>query len=482
MRRGVLNIAEFRAHRGARFLERSLVPIASGSLLAGKYRLLASIGRGGMGEVFAASDVHTGAEVAVKVVSRTRSSDVFMQRLHREAMAAGRIRSDFVPRVYDVDRTEEGEVFLVMERLHGESLAERLRARASAPLTWDEVRRIGDDLLSGLIDAHAAGVVHRDLKPANVFVVGARARESGGPDGASGAGERAFILDFGVCKFDLPDTEKLTTTGESVGTIAYMAPEQIRGASKVDERADLYAFGVVVFEALSGRLPYDATGQMAMIASKLERRARTLREHAQVACPAALDAVIARALARRPEDRHGSAEELRAAWRALGAANVMPRARTSRAGLPAPLDAQAGMTTGTIDRVTYTSRASRVGLVLAACALGLASVVVVAALRASPADGTRRVEGVAPVAVDVAAPGPAASARPATEPGASPAPDGSGAQAGGPRGGASGSAAAVDAGAAAPRRSGGARAGTKPAAAPAKRPSGAPHITTEPRY
>jgi serine/threonine protein kinase len=446
------------------------VPIASGSLLAGKYQLLASIGRGGMGEVFSASHVQTGAEVAVKVVSRTRSSDVLMQRLHREAVAARRIRSDFVPRVYDVDRTEEGELFLVMERLHGESLADRLRARAPLPLTWDEVRRIGDDLLSGLIDAHAAGVVHRDLKPANIFVVG----------------ERAFILDFGVCKFDLPDTEKLTTTGESVGTIAYMAPEQIRGASKVDERADLYAFGVVVFEALSGCLPYEATGQMAMIASKLERRARTLREHAQVAFPAALDAVIARALARRPEDRHASAEELRAAWRAMGAANVMPRARTSPAGPLAPLDVQAGRTTGTIDRVTYSSRASRVGLVLAACALGLASVVVVAALRASPAEAPRRVEALALATVDAgatsSAPGPAPSARDTTRAGASRAPDGSGAQARGGGDGTSAGAAAVDAGAGPLRRSGGTRAGAKSAGGPTKRSPAAPHITTEPRY
>src|SRR5437763_570310 len=122
-----------------------------------------------MGEVFSASRLGTGQRVAVKIVSRAIVGDLLVQRLHREAVAAGRIRSEFVPTLYDVDRTEDGELFLVMELLHGEPLSDRLRARGGT-LTWEEVRAIGDDVLSGLIDAHAAGVVHRDLKPGNIFL------------------------------------------------------------------------------------------------------------------------------------------------------------------------------------------------------------------------------------------------------------------------------------------------------------------------
>ncbi len=446
-------------------------------MLAGKYRLEASIGKGGMGEVFAASHIHTGQAVAVKVVRHAPSSDHFMQRLQREAVAAGRIRSRFVPQMLDVERTEEGEIFLVMERLHGQSLSDRMLVRG-APLPWSEVKDLGDDLLSGLVDAHAAGVVHRDLKPANIFLVAADTiagdASGSGDSGDAMARERACILDFGVCKLDLPDTAKLTTTGESVGTIAYMAPEQIRGASKVDERADLYAFGMVVFEALSGRLPYDPAGQMALIASKLERRARTLGELARVPCPGGLDALIARALARSPEERFASAREMREAWRALGEATTAPRfLSTGGAGATsmssAAPSAQAALTTETVERVAYASPASRVGLALAACALLLASAVVVAALRLAPAsEGAPRVEAaIAPRAVDspgqAASPSVAALAAPLPEPSPQIASD------------------AKDAGGAlAPKRRGGWRAGAKPA--PVKHAPDAPHISTEPRY
>ncbi len=136
-----------------------------------------------------------------------------------------------------------------------------------------------------------------------------------------------MILDFGVCKVDGSDGDKLTVTGESLGTVSYMAPEQIRGASKVDERADLYSFAMVVFESLSGRLAHDATGQMAMLASKLERSARSIREVATVPIPAGLEAVLRTCLARKPGDRYPSAQELLKVWRSLGQmkAVVQPR-------------------------------------------------------------------------------------------------------------------------------------------------------------
>ncbi|WP_394847735.1 protein kinase [Pendulispora brunnea] len=277
-----------------------------GAVLGDKYQLLATIGRGGMGEVFHALHIASGTNVAIKVVSRAMIGDLLMARLEREAAAVARIRSDYIPQLLDVDGTEEGELFLVMELLHGESLSERMK-RAGGPLPWDEVHAMGDNVLRALIDAHAAGVVHRDLKPGNIFI-----------EYANDGTQHAKVLDFGVCKLDLQDAEKLTVTGESVGTIAYMAPEQIRGASRVDERADLYSFGMVIFEALSGRIAYDAAGQMAILASKLERPARSLKTVTQVAIPLELDALIARCLARKPADRFGNAVELLHAWHAMG--------------------------------------------------------------------------------------------------------------------------------------------------------------------
>lgn len=262
-----------------------------------------------MGEVYSAIDLSAPEhEVAIKVVRRAHVDHVLIARLHREVAAASRIRSDFVPRVLDVSETDEGELFFVMDRLVGESLSERLRSKG--PLGWDEVERIGSDVLRGLIDAHTAGIVHRDLKPSNVFLT----TKDGVP--------RAMVLDFGICKMDAPDTEHLTCTGEAIGTIAYMAPEQIRGASRVDDRADLYAFGVLVFEMLSRSLPHAGPNQMAILASKLENPAARLRDAAKVPIPSGLDELVAKVLSRDPGARFASAQELLKAWRMLGTSDV----------------------------------------------------------------------------------------------------------------------------------------------------------------
>jgi serine/threonine-protein kinase len=285
------------------------VAVKPGDVLGTRYRVDALIGRGGMGHVFAATDLDgPGPPVAVKVVSRVVFDETLMARLRREADAAARIRSDFVPRVLEVSDTADKEMFLVMERLVGEPLSQRMRDKG--PLPWSEVLQFGEDVLRGLIDAHTAGVVHRDLKPSNVFLA------------LKGGRVRAMVLDFGVCKLDTVDTEHLTGTGESIGTVAYMAPEQIRGASKVDDRADLYAFGVLVFEMLCGRLPHDGPSQMAILASKLENEPARLRDCSRVLTPDGLDGLVAKALVRDPKARFASAQELLKAWRKLGAPEV----------------------------------------------------------------------------------------------------------------------------------------------------------------
>ncbi|MGH7280134.1 MAG: serine/threonine protein kinase, partial [Polyangiaceae bacterium] len=308
----------------------------------------------------------SGADVAIKVVSRTLLDDTLIARLEREAIAAGRISSEFVPHVLEVDRTDDGELFLVMELLFGQSLSERLRG-VDGFMTWDEARLIGDNVLRGLIDAHRAGVVHRDLKPGNIFI-----------ESLDNGGMRAKILDFGVCKLDVVDGEKLTMTGESVGTIAYMAPEQIRGASKVNERADLYSFAMVIFEILSGRLAYEEKGQIALIAEKLEHSAIPLRSAARVPIPAGLDVVIDTCLSREPSERYTSATEVLAQWRALGPATLMPSPASTTANVPGSPPTQTGLTAPTI-LSTSTPSASRASIALAVGAV-IASSLIIAAM------------------------------------------------------------------------------------------------------
>jgi serine/threonine-protein kinase len=380
------------------------VDLEPGAILQGKYLLTSSIGRGGMGEVFAAKRAEDGREVAIKVVSHRIVDDTLMARLEREATAARRIQSIYVPEVYEIDRTQEGELYLVMRRLHGESLATRLKERRA--LHWTEVERIIDDVLSALSDAHAAGVVHRDLKPGNIFLetieeptIPAHTPTKSWIPGASL--ERAMILDFGVCKMDTSDGPKLTVTGESVGTVSYMAPEQIRGASDVDGRADLYSLAMVVFEMLSGRIAFDATGQMAILAAKLEGRAKRLKDCAVVAVPSGLDALVAKALSRRPGDRFSTAREMQQAWRALGPATEAPKAQLG-ASLPPTYATQNALTAGTHTRVgTFVPR---VGLLVASLGVfGSAIAIAVALHKPKP-----RVE--APAATDTEMVVPMASA------------------------------------------------------------------------
>jgi serine/threonine-protein kinase len=432
-----------------------------------------------MGEVFEATVESTTApthRVAVKVVNRSFADAMLMERLRREAEAARRVQSQFVPQLFDVDRTPEGELFLVMELLQGETLAARLRKRGGF-LSWDEVAPIGEDVLRGLIDAHAAGVIHRDLKPGNIFI-----------EGIAGRRERARILDFGVCKLDVHDGESLTTTGEALGTIAYMAPEQIRGASRVDERADLYAFATVIFEALSGRLAYDANGSIALIACKLERPARSIRDLGQVAIPAGLEALLTRCLARRPLDRPPSAADLLRDWQGLGAPTVVPAPLPDVPHVSDP-PTEAGMTAAPTLNTRASRRGARVGLLVAAGALVASCAVLVVGLRQSsapPPAAAATVAGITaatPVAAPVAPPvvaaqgsaqattgGPPAATQPPLE--MEPVVLGSSPDAG--------AATAPGTGTRAPRTRPGKRFGTS--TAPVRRPPTEPQIVTEPRY
>jgi eukaryotic-like serine/threonine-protein kinase len=233
---------------GSGVREDSQLELFPGATLAGKYRLIAEIGRGGMGSVWRAERLGWDAPVAVKLMSsEIANRPEALARFEREVRLAAGLRSPHVVQVLDhgVD-TASGTPFIVMELLDGESLARRLKR--SGRLSPGETFHIISDIVRALGRAHAAGIVHRDLKPDNVYLV--RNEDE----------SLAKILDFGVAKWTAPSLPEsgLTRPGSVVGTPFYMSPEQIQGSVLVDHRADLWSLSTIVCECLTGRRPFEA--------------------------------------------------------------------------------------------------------------------------------------------------------------------------------------------------------------------------------
>ena len=261
-----------------------------------------------MGEVWAALEGEGGRAVAVKVLleKAARKPDL-VKRFEREARIAKAVKSPYVCELLDSGRSQSGELFLVLELLRGESLGDRLKRETD--IGFAELSPVIENVLEGLIAAHAAGVVHRDLKPGNIFL-----EET--PSGAT-----AKILDFGISKI-LPrnrggDDRSLTSFDATLGSFAYMAPEQVRGAARADERADLYAVGAVIFRALSGRLPFEGMTAAMLVSSKLGEDAPTLAAVTGEQWPAGIERFLATCLSRDREQRFSSAAVALMQWRAL---------------------------------------------------------------------------------------------------------------------------------------------------------------------
>jgi len=296
-------------------------------MLAG-YRVTRLLGRGGMGEVWAG--VEGKREVAIKILlQRAALKPDLVRRFEREAKITSAINSPFVCRLLEVQRTEDGGHLLVFEHLTGESLSDRLKREQYLPLS--EVGGIIDDVLQGLVAAHAAGVVHRDLKPGNIFV-----ERTGDPKRP----ERAKVLDFGISKIATLKKEEPTLTAfdATLGSFAYMAPEQIRGAARADERADIYAIGAVAFRALAGRLPFEGSSAAVLVSLKLDRNAPSLAEATGEKWPSGVEGFLEKALARHREKRFSTASEALDAWRAIQPGNItrakFPPSQSSRRSSP----------------------------------------------------------------------------------------------------------------------------------------------------
>lgn len=226
-----------------------------GTVLGGKYRLVRKLGEGGMGIVYEAEHMDLGKRLAVKLLQPTYASNRdILKRFQQEARAACRIGHPGIVDVSDIGMTPDREPYMVMELLHGESLAAALERHGSLPL--DRAADILGQVLSALSAAHGAGIVHRDIKPDNVFL--------------THLGDRADfvkLLDFGISKFLAGSLAgaKLTQTGSVLGTPLYLAPEQARGDRDIDHRVDIYAVGVMAYQMLSGRVPYSADNYQQLL-------------------------------------------------------------------------------------------------------------------------------------------------------------------------------------------------------------------------
>jgi serine/threonine-protein kinase len=271
---------------------------APGELLAGKYRVERLLGEGGMGVVVAAMNEMLQQRVAVKLLRPgALEKNEAVARFLREARAAAKLRSEHVARVLDTGTLEDGRPYMVLEYLDGRDLGD-LVEEGPAPVVATAVDYVLQ-VCEAIAEAHAAGIVHRDLKPRNLFLT---RTVDGRP--------LVKVLDFGISKIEEgPGDMQLTRTTEVFGSPSYMSPEQLRSARHVDHRTDIWALGVILYELLSGRLPFYASTVTELVAVVLMEREPPLHL-LRPDLPHGLSAVIGRCLAKSPNDRYGSVLEL----------------------------------------------------------------------------------------------------------------------------------------------------------------------------
>jgi serine/threonine-protein kinase len=257
-----------------------------------------------MAKVLRAWDGRLQREVAIKLIRDRSGMPGMQERFLREARVVSGLTHPNICTIFDIGE-QDGELYLVMELLEGETLRERI---AAGPLPIEETVRYAKEVAEALALAHSRGVVHRDIKPANIFLV----------NQANGR-KQAKVLDFGLAKRaweGVEDSLGLTETGTAVGTVFYMSPEQARG-EELDARTDLFALGVVLYEMATGELPFRGSTTALVFVELLREEAPPVRAR-NAAIPKTLERVIQRLLEKRPEDRFQSAEELGLALEQLG--------------------------------------------------------------------------------------------------------------------------------------------------------------------
>jgi serine/threonine-protein kinase len=272
-----------------------------GQVVSGRYRVDAIVAMGGMGAVFRAEHVHMRKQVALKLLHpSTQNLPELVTRFERESIVGGHVSHPNVCQATDFGKLEDGSHYLVLEYVEGKTLHEILKQGRLEP---ERAAEIAVQIAAGLGAAHQLGIVHRDVKPANVMIC----------DGPSGM---VKIVDFGLAKlpaqrFHIDEKISVTTAGTVFGTVAYMAPELAKGMVAVDHRSDLYALGVILYEMLGGKHPFDAIEPSALFKQHLKQPPPPIAQRAPGAdVPPELEAVVQKLLAKDPADRYQSTDEL----------------------------------------------------------------------------------------------------------------------------------------------------------------------------
>ena len=304
----------------------------AGGMHLGPYEIISAIGAGGMGEVYRARDKRLNRTVAIKVLPRRLSDQPELKaRFEREAQTVASLSHPHICPVFDVG--QEGDInYLVMEYLEGQTLADRLEGGA---LPLDDALKIAIEVADALDRAHRQGIVHRDLKPGNIMLT-----KSG-----------TKLLDFGLAKLtqtyasselsSLPTNASITAQGTILGTLQYMAPEQLE-AREADARTDIFAFGVILYEMVTGKKTFEGRSQASLIAAILERDPPAMST-LQPMTPRLLDRVVRKCLAKNPDNRWQSAGDLLDELKWVSEDGRLGEAPTNaRAGRPRPTDFDLG--------------------------------------------------------------------------------------------------------------------------------------------
>ena len=296
-----------------------------------QYKVLEKVGEGGMGEVYLAEDTSLKRKVALKFLPASLADDpIAHKRFLREAESAAGLDHPFICHINEVSSTDDGQNFISMEFVQGQTLKDRL---AKGPLPIQDALQLGIELAEALEVAHQAGVVHRDLKPANIMIT---------------AQGHAKVMDFGLAKKLIAEednehdiTAGLTREGTTLGTLPYMSPEQVKG-EPVDHRSDIFSFGIVLYEVITGVHPFLNRTRVETLSSILREVPGPISQYVE-AVPQLLEDLITKALAKSPSDRPRDMSELRNCLANLAVANLTLKGET-----PSPRIVAAAGSVGTI--------------------------------------------------------------------------------------------------------------------------------------
>jgi eukaryotic-like serine/threonine-protein kinase len=274
------------------------------TVLNNRFKVESKIGEGGFGAVYRGVQLATGRKVALKLLHPEMTKDEnLVARFRREGMVLCNLRDAHTITTYDFDQTPDGTLYIAMELLEGKSLHEVFHEQA--PLEWKRMFKILIEMCSSLAEAHAQGIVHRDLKPENIYL-----------ESRPGNPEFVKILDFGIAKVMRgdsidPQSPQLTATGQTLGTLEYMSPEQLMG-KQLDGRSDVYALGVVAYEMITGRLPFpDAKGPAGLITAQLKQTPQPPSQaNAKAHLPPLADRVILKCLEKDKNNRYADVTQL----------------------------------------------------------------------------------------------------------------------------------------------------------------------------